>query len=266
MLAAILTQSQQKDENRKPTSRKPPIPPPRPTNPIRKNSVTSESSSSVPHNSSTMPIYTRKKPPVPLPPSAKEKRSKSVDEESSPSSSSSISPDTPSSETIPSQVDVPAVSNSTDEYESIEPSSISQDEPLNETDTFIPPPPPEIHQKQTKLTETSVDDTENPYWELNNDDTLNSSFSDDDDDTYYDNVAQIPIPISNGKSEHENSNASLNSIETILPSKCMFYEFETRINNYQRRNPRTILCPTIKPTMPKITTNEIDILQRYSNT
>jgi hypothetical protein len=56
------------------------------------------------------------------------------------------------------------------------------------------------------------------------------------------------------------------SLDAMLPSKCMFLEFETMINDYKRRDPRTIIYPKIKTTMPKLTTREFDTLQRYSNT
>jgi hypothetical protein len=56
------------------------------------------------------------------------------------------------------------------------------------------------------------------------------------------------------------------SLDAVLPLKCMFFEFEDLINGYQRKDPRAIIYPKMKATMPKITTNEINILQRYSNT
>ncbi|CAF0782305.1 unnamed protein product [Rotaria sordida] len=55
------------------------------------------------------------------------------------------------------------------------------------------------------------------------------------------------------------------SLNTMLSPKCMFYKFESSINDYKRRDPRTIIYQKMKVPMPKISTNEINILQRYSN-
>ncbi len=75
----------------------------------------------------------------------------------------------------------------------------------------------------------------------------------------------VPLP-SFADSDQTKSTQSECSLDAMLPSKCMFFEHENRINDYQRRDPGTIIYPKTKPTMPEITTNEINILQRYSNT
>jgi hypothetical protein len=73
-------------------------------------------------------------------------------------------------------------------------------------------------------------------------------------------------PVSQDRPENTYPESLSVSLDAVLSSKCMFFESEHRINDYQRRDPRTIIYPKLKSIMPKITTNEINILQRYSNT
>jgi len=116
-----------------------------------------------------------------------------------------------------------------------------------------------------------VDEDENIYSELSNDlpdSTLSSNVS--QDATGYMGFQRPSIPSSNpvntDQREPVHSEPLSVSLDTMLPPKSMFLEFETMINDYQRRDPRTIIYPKIKPTMPKVTTHDLDILQRYSNT
>ena len=79
---------------------------------------------------------------------------------------------------------------------------------------------------------------------------------------------RVSMPVLGPSHPRRNSRAdsSCVSMESMLPAKCMFYDFETLINGYQRRDPRTIAYPKLKPMMPKMTSDEINTLQRYSNT
>ncbi|CAF2328264.1 unnamed protein product [Rotaria sp. Silwood2] len=76
-----------------------------------------------------------------------------------------------------------------------------------------------------------------------------------------------PLPNSLNLDQQENDHHDFVSIslDTMLTPKCMFYEFENTINDYKRRDPRTIIYRKMKITIPQITINEINILQRYSN-
>ncbi|UJR33613.1 hypothetical protein I4U23_021049 [Adineta vaga] len=77
----------------------------------------------------------------------------------------------------------------------------------------------------------------------------------------------VPVPVSNRNELDKTYSNSLSvTLDGVLPSKCMFYEFENILSDYQQRDPRTIICSKQKPTMPQVITNEIHNLQRYSNT
>ncbi|CAF4097910.1 unnamed protein product, partial [Adineta steineri] len=76
----------------------------------------------------------------------------------------------------------------------------------------------------------------------------------------------VPLPDFGSRAQTNNIHSESVSLDEMLPSKCMFFEFENMINDYQRRDPQTILYPKLKPTMPKMTTNDIHILEIYSNT
>lgn len=62
------------------------------------------------------------------------------------------------------------------------------------------------------------------------------------------------------------SSSSMDSLGDQLPSRCTFVDFDTILDQYRKRDPQTILYSRKKPVMPMMTTNEIDILQRLSNT
>lgn len=76
----------------------------------------------------------------------------------------------------------------------------------------------------------------------------------------------VPIPPPPNPRKNSRADLSVVSLETTLPSKCMFFDFETTINGYHRRDPRTIIYPRTKSIMPKMTSDEINTLQRYFNT
>ncbi|CAF3336655.1 unnamed protein product [Rotaria sp. Silwood1] len=77
--------------------------------------------------------------------------------------------------------------------------------------------------------------------------------------------ASLPNSVNLDQREDTHNDFVSISLDTMLSPKCMFYEFESMINDYKRRDPRTIIYRKMKISMPKITTNEINILQRYSN-
>ena len=70
--------------------------------------------------------------------------------------------------------------------------------------------------------------------------------------------------VTNGNQRAEAVSNSLVSLNTTLPFDSMFFKSENTINDYKRRDPRTIIYSKIKPTMPIITADEINMLQRYS--
>ncbi|CAF0840946.1 unnamed protein product [Adineta steineri] len=76
----------------------------------------------------------------------------------------------------------------------------------------------------------------------------------------------VPLPDFASRAQTNNLHSESVALDEMLPSKCMFFEFENMINDYQRRDPQIILYPKLKPTMPKMTTNDIHILEIYSNT
>lgn len=112
---------------------------------------------------------------------------------------------------------------------------------------------------------------ENTYTEVS-DESINTPLSSDNSgiETSYESFDKpsivLPnlIPIDQRRSSHSESLSM--SLDAMLPLKCTFFEFATTINEYQRRDSRTIIYPKIKAAMPKITSNEINTLQRYSNT
>ena len=76
----------------------------------------------------------------------------------------------------------------------------------------------------------------------------------------------IPVPLIPHRSKNSHIDSASVSLDALLPTKCRFFEFESVINGYHRRDSRTIIYPKMKPSMPKITSDEINTLQRYSNT
>jgi len=161
------------------------------------------------------------------------------------------------------------VSQHQNENTSSESSSVSQDTTLprdipSDINTLTVP-------KKPPIPLPTSDQNENTYSELSNDlpdSTLSSNVL--QDTTGYMGFTRpsipLPNPVNTDRREPVHSESLSVSLDAMLPSKCMFLEFETMINDYQRKDPRTIIYPKIKTTMPKLTTNEIDILQRYSNT
>jgi len=62
------------------------------------------------------------------------------------------------------------------------------------------------------------------------------------------------------------SSSSMVSLGDQLPSRCTFLDFDTMLDQYRKRDPQTILYSRKKPVVPMMTTNEMDILRRLSNT
>jgi hypothetical protein len=177
---------------------------------------------------SSMPNF--KKPPVPLPHSVSQHRNENTSSESS-----TVSQTTTLHRVLPSDINtLPSLKKS-------------------------PIPSPTLNQN------------ENTYSELSNDlpgSARSSSIS--ENETSYVGFTRptiiLPNPVTIDRHESTRSESLSISLDAMLSSKCMFFEFETMINDYQRRDPRTIIYPKSKATMPKMTTNEINTLQRYSNT
>jgi hypothetical protein len=144
---------------------------------------------------------------------------------------------------------------------SSEPSSVSQDSTSHQVASNQPSAVPSI----------IVDSDENTYAEVSNISVNPSSSSDTSGmETFYESFETpsivLPNPVLVDQRRNSHSESLSMSLDAMLPLKCMFFEFETTINEYQRRNPRTIIYPKLKATMPKITSKEINTLQRYSNT
>jgi hypothetical protein len=155
------------------------------------------------------------------------------------------------------------------ENKSPESLSVSQDPTLHRV------LPPDVNiptvSKKSPIPFPTSDEIENTYSELS-DDLLNSASSSNipQNENCYETFTRpsiaLPSPVNLDRHENTHTESLSVSLDAMLPSKCMFFEFETMINDYQRRDPQTIIYPKIKATMPKITTNEINTLQRYSNT
>jgi len=161
------------------------------------------------------------------------------------------------------------VSQHRNENTSSESSSISQD-------TTLPRDIPSDVNTLTVLKKSPVplptlDEDENTYSELSNDfldSTLSSNVS--QDATGYMGFQRLSVPSTNpvntDRREPIHFESLSVSLDAMLPSKCMFLEFETMINDYKRRDPRTIIYPNIKTKTPKLTTLKFNTLQKYSNT
>jgi hypothetical protein len=61
------------------------------------------------------------------------------------------------------------------------------------------------------------------------------------------------------------SRLSMVSLDVMLPTACMFFNLEMFVDNYRRKNARTIVYSMIEPEMPSVTANELNTLQRYAN-
>ena len=59
---------------------------------------------------------------------------------------------------------------------------------------------------------------------------------------------------------------SMITLSSVLTTKSAFFQVEPIIDNYQRKDPKTIVYPNSKPVMPEITINPMNILRRYANT
>jgi hypothetical protein len=117
----------------------------------------------------------------------------------------------------------------------------------------------------------SADYIENTYAELSNDlPDSTSTLSPTANENFYEGFNRPSVSLPNQAVTNQHNTAHSDplsvSLDTMLPSKSMFLEFETIINDYQRKDPRTIIYPKIKTAMPKMTIDEINTLQRYSNT
>ncbi len=210
-----------------------------------------------------------KKGPVPSPPSKQD--------ENTSSESSSVSKDTALRRGFPPDVinaltnlkkgPVPSTPSEQDENTSSESSSVSKHTALRRG--F----PPDVINALTNLKKGPVPlppskQDEDTYFELSNDlpDSSNTSQNANNYIGFSGSSVVLPNQINTNRREPVHSESLSVSLDAMLPTKCMFFEFETMINDYQRRDPRTIIYPKIKAAMPKMTANEINTLQRYSNT
>ena len=81
---------------------------------------------------------------------------------------------------------------------------------------------------------------------------------------------KAPVPLPGLANQIQTNNNHCDSLcvtlDSLLPSKCMFYELDNTIDDYQRTDARTIVFSKQKPSMPKMTRDEVHCLQRYLNT
>ncbi|CAF0726623.1 unnamed protein product [Adineta ricciae] len=79
-----------------------------------------------------------------------------------------------------------------------------------------------------------------------------------------------PVPLPGLADQIQTNNIHCQSLsvtlDSLLPSRCMFYELDNTIDDYQRTDARTIVFSKQKPPMPKMTKDEVHSLQRYLNT
>lgn len=134
-------------------------------------------------------------------------------------------------------------------------------------------PQPSIVSQVVQVPVLSIPDSE---WDENTYMEVTSDFS---DPSYSSDISELstsrsgdqscislPVPVIPNRSKTSHIDSASTSLDTLLPPKCMFFQFENVINSYQRREARTIICPKVKPSMGKLTSDEINTLQRYSNT
>ena len=139
----------------------------------------------------------------------------------------------------------------------------------------VPPPPQDVNvvpasNQSSVLPAIVVQPDENIYDDVS-DVSINPSTSSDTSgheasyESFDRSSAVLPAPLLFDQRRNSHSESLSMSLDTMLPLKCMFFEYEKTINEYQRRDPRTIIYPKMKPIIPKVTSNEINTLQRYSN-